>query len=486
MIDRLIRLGKDTAIYGLSSIVGRFLNFLLVPFYTHYLLPAEYGVIATLYSYIAFAFIVYGYGMESAYMRYVASLEVGDRKQNFSVPFLSLCATSLVISIGIFWSAPAVGFWIDLGEQGGMLIRYAAWILFFDALAIIPFASLRMQQKAKAFAGLKILNIVVNVVSNIVFIAWVGLGVEAVVLANLLASVVTVAFFLPGIARDLTFVHPKGLYVSLLKFGLPYIPAGLAGVAMHVVDRPILKALTDDATVGIYQANYRLGILMMLFVSMFDYAWRPFYLSHYKDADAKETFANIFTFFMIGLATVFVIVSLFVEDIIRVKILGGYFFHPDYWSGVIIVPWILLSYMFAGAYSSFIVGVTIEKKTHYLPLITGAGALVNVAANLVLVPLYGIMGAAYATLISYVVMAGAIYVPSQRLYRVPYDWGKIVRIAAVMAVVMVAAKFLEPQATLITDIGLKLVLFLGFLLLLRALGVVDFKSVASLFRTRPQ
>lgn len=482
MYERILRLGKDASIYGLSSIIGRFLNFLLVPFYTHYLAPAEYGVVATLYSYIAFAFIIYGYGMESAFMRYVASQQGEKRKKIFTVPFLSVFATSLVLSLLFIAFSESVSFWIGLGTNGALYVQLAAAILFFDALVIIPFAALRMDHKAKAFAGWKIFNIVVNVLANIFLLVFLKMKVEGVLLANLIASLLTVAVLSPSARMLLTFDLPKGLYSQLLKFGLPYVPAGLASVAMHVVDRPILKSLTDEATVGIYQANYRLGIVMMLVVSMFDYAWRPFYLSHYQDSDAKQLFSKVFTYFMTGLGLVFVVVTLFVEDLIRISFIGAYFFHPDYWSGVVIVPWILFAYMFAGAYSNFIVGVTIEKKTQYLPVVTGLGAVANVAANYLLIPIYGMMGAAYATLISYVVMAVGIYIPSNRLFHIEYEWGKIFRIA--LAIVGTITLFLTfaPSPMTVEGIAAKVLLMAMFLVLLFVLRVIDISSLLQFAR----
>lgn len=487
MIDRLLRLGKDTAIYGLSSIVGRFLNFLLVPFYTHYLAPAEYGTVATLYSYIAFAFIVYGYGLESAYMRYVASQESGTRNETFSTAFLSLWMSSSIFSLALFLFSDDVNSLLGLGVGGGYLIKYAAWILFFDTLVIIPFASLRMDQRARDFAALKIFNILINVVSNIFLLAVVRMQAEGVLLANLIASFVTFLVLLKVILAQFTLRLPAGLYPALLRFGLPLIPSGIASVAMHVIDRPILKALTDDATVGIYQANYRLGILMMLVVSMFDYAWRPFYLTHYTDSDAKALFGKVFTYFLVMLATVFVLISLFIEDIIRLSVAGVHLIHPAYWSGVSIVPWILLAYAVSGAYTHLSVGVTIEKKTHYLPFVTGAGALVNVIANYALIPSLGMMGAAYATLASYGTMVALLYGPSQRLFRIEYEWGNIVKIVLLTGAIFAVYTMAGLEQGTLASYLLKVALALAFIAGVFLSGVVRWQSIGVLLaRLRPR
>jgi O-antigen/teichoic acid export membrane protein len=402
MIEKIFRLGKETAIYGLSTVVGRLLNFLIVPFYANVLLPAENGVISNIYAYIAFITVLYTYGMEPAYMRFVSSLERGDKKQNFSVPFFSLLATSLVFSLLIHDHAVFLGGLIGVDAAHSGLIQMAGWVLCFDALSVIPFASLRMEQRAKTFASLKMVNITLNLVLNLILILVLHMHAEGVLLANLAASGVTLLVTLFVVRRNITFRFPQGLYRDLLKFGLPYIPAGLAGIAMQVIDRPIMKALTNDATLGIYQINYRLGIFMMLIVGMFDYAWRPFFLHHAKEPDAKVLFSKVFTYFVLGAMTIFLTVSFFVEDLVRLRIFGKLFFPPIYWAGATIVPWVLLAYVFTGAYTVFVVGVYLEKKTKYLPFVTGAGALVNVAVNYWLIPKIGILGGALATLASYI------------------------------------------------------------------------------------
>jgi O-antigen/teichoic acid export membrane protein len=473
MIEKVFRLGKETAIYGLSSIVGRFLNFLLVPFYTNYLTPDEYGVVSNIYAYVAFIFVVYGYGMDSAYMRFVSTLEMGDKKQNFSTPFFSLVGTSILFSLVIYFSATPVASLIGGPDAQSGLIRYAAWILFFDTLSIVPFAYLRMENKAKMFAGLRILNIFINVVLTILLLVVLHMKMEAVFTANLLASALTFLVLLWFAFPQLTFRFSRPLYREFLRFGLPYIPAGLAGIAIQVIDRPIVRALTNDATLGVYQANYRLGVLMMLVVGMFDYAWRPFFLTHAKDADAKELFAKVFTYLVSLMMLVFVGVSLFIDDLVRVHLFGRYFIHPSYWGGLSIVPVVLLAYIFTGAYVNFVVGVYLEKKTKYLPFATGAGALVNVAANYVLIPRLGIMGAAIATLLSYIVMAIGIYFPSQRLYHVRYEWGRIARLSAAALIAFLAYSVLHPEPGSAYGIIVKFLICCAFVVLVLLLRVFD-------------
>ncbi len=233
---------------------------------------------------------------------------------------------------------------------------------------------------------------------------------------------------LPTIARHFIPRFSGRLYRELLRFGLPYIPAGLAAMMIQVVDRPILKVLTDDDTVGVYQANYRLGIFMMLMVSMFDYAWRPFFLTNASDPGAKRLFARVLTYFVLAMAAVFLALSFFLPDLIQWKIFGRHIIAPDYWGGIAIIPVVLLAYVFLGVYNNLMAGIYIEKKTNYLPAITMAGGITNVVANFALIPVMGMMGAAIATFLSYAIMAVVLYIVVQRIYPIEYEFGRLGKI----------------------------------------------------------
>ena len=471
MLDRIFKLGKEAAIYGLSSIVGRFLNFLLVPFYTNYLATAEYGVVANTYAYIAFVAVIYGYGMDSAYMRFVASLEKWDKKQAVSVPLVSLTGTSLLFSLALYFAAPLLA---DLlGIEHADYVRYSAGILFFDTIMIVPFAYLRMENRARMFAGMRILDIVITIVLTVIFLVVLHMKAETVFIANLIASGFTAIALLAIVRKELTLRFSTSLYREMLRFGLPYIPAGLAGIAIQVIDRPILQALTDNKTVGIYQANYRLGVLMMLVVGMFDYAWRPFFLTHAKDEDAPRLFSKVFTYFVSAMMFVFVIVTLFIDDLVRIPVFGRHFIGSNYWGGLNIVPIVLLSYVFTGAYVNFVVGVYLEKKTKYLPYATGAGAVINVIANVLLIPRLGMTGAAIATLLSYVVMAVGIYFPSQRFYHVEYEWSRLARVFVLGLFIVLLFLSMDLQPMSGTALLIKLGLTALFVVLVFVARVFD-------------
>lgn len=466
MFDRIKRLGTETIVYGIMTVTGRFLTFLLVPFYTNYLAPGEYGIVAYLFSLIAFLTIFFSYGMESAYFKYASTKEIGTTKQNFSTPFFSLLITSVFFSSVLTLFSGELSSIAGFGEIGSRLILMAAWILCFDTIALVPFAALRLQHRAGMFAVIKLINIVTNVVLNVIFLAILGLGVEGVFLAGLIASVVTILILLPVSWPSLGLTFSVDLWKQLLKFGIPYVPAGVASIALQVIDRPILRMLTDDATVGIYQANYRLGIVIMLLVTTFDYAYRPFFLNNAREPDAKELYARVATYFHTVMVFVCLAVIVFIHDIVRIPVGEGYLIHPDYWGGLAIIPVVMVAYIFNGWVTLLMPGIFIEKKTNFLPLVTGFAAAVNIIANFMLIPVYGIMGAALATLLSYIVSAGGMYVVSQRFYPVTYEIKRVLTVSVLFLVYGSSIYYSLYYAMIDISLPYKLIILISFPILL--------------------
>lgn len=435
MIEKIKSLSKQTLIYGTSTIVGRFLNFILIPFYTNIFPPSEYGIVAVIFAYIAFLNVIYSLGFEAGYFRFASSAEIGTEKQNFSHPFFTILINAA------FLSAIILLFSGTLAEitliKNKAIITYAAFILFFDAISLVPFAYLRLKSKAKVFASIKIANISVNMGLNLLLILVFNFGLEAVFISNLAASVVTFLLLAPIVAKNISFKFNGELFRELKKFSLPYLPAGLAAIIVQVINIPIMKYLTDIKTVGIYNANYKLGIFMMLVVSMFEYAWRPFFLNNAKEPNAKLLFAKVMTIF-VGLSSLlFIILTFFIDNIVEIPLpYKGHLIGEKYWGGLVIVPAVLFSYIFLGIYTNLMAGIYIEKKTRYLPFITGLGALLNVIVCFTLIPVIGIMGGALATLTSYITMAVYIYIVVQKHYPVKYESSKVLSILAVNVTAM--------------------------------------------------
>ena len=466
MNEKLKELTKDTAIYGISTMLGRFLNFLLVPFYTNVFLPSEYGVVNILYSYIAIFNIIFLYGMDSAFLKYAAFKDIGDDKENFSTPYISVFISSvLLVGFILLFKNPIAAF-LDVGENQTYLIVLSALILFFDSNVVIPFLKLRLERKAKFFSILRVANILINISLNIILIVKLKWGIEAIFISNLAASFFTLFFILPTIIRNFRFTFHKVLFKRLLRFGLPYLPAGIGVMLVQVIDVPILQKLTDIKTVGIYKANYKLGIFMMLFVNMFQFAWQPFFLNNAKEENAKEIFSKVLTYFTIVGSIMLVILSLFISDIVKINFWGFSIIGANYWSGLYIVPVILLGYLFNGLYVVFSAGIYIEEKSIYAPIVAGAGAITNVAVNYLLIPYFNIMGAAFATLASYVVMASGYYLVTQKFYKINYDYSKLAKIA--LAVILTGIIYYLLMFGGVLNIYYKLflaIIFITFILL---------------------
>jgi len=436
IFDKIKELSKDTAIYGISTIVGRFLSFLLVPFYTNIFHPAQYGIIANIYIFIGIFNIVYIYGMDAAYLKYASLPSRTDEKDNFSTPYLTVFLSGVFLSIVMILIREPVFSLLEVPLNYYYLMYYSAGILFLDSITVIPFIQLRLQRKAKKFAAFKLINIGVNIFLNLLLILKYKMGIEAVPIANIIASLSSLILLFPAIVRNLQIRFNAELLKKLLKFGLPYLPAGLSSMLIQGIDRPILGKLTDLGTVGIYNACYKLGIFMMLFVNMFQYAWQPFFLQNAEEKNAKEIFSKVLTYFTLASGLILVILSLFIDNIVAIPLLHGRtLIDSDYWSGLSIVPLILFGYLFNGLYVIFTAGIYIEEKSIYIPLITGIGAAVNIGVNFLLIPVWGLMGAAFATFAAYLVMAGGLYIVTQKFYKIEYEIAKLTKIFIAILIV---------------------------------------------------
>jgi O-antigen/teichoic acid export membrane protein len=435
MLKKIKELSKETAIYGISTIVGRFLGFLLVPFYTNVFNTEEFGIYTYVYTILAFLNLVFIYGMDAAFMKYSSLAQEADKKKVFSTSFLTVSFTAIILSALIYLFKIPVTNFINLPISYSNLTVYVLGILLIDTITVVPFANLRIQRKAKKFAAIRIVNIGLNITLNLVFILYYKMGVEAIFLSNLLASLFSLLVLIPDILKNLQFVIDRSMLKKILNFGLPYLPGSLAAMVVQMIDVPIMRELTNDSTVGIYRANYKLGIFMMLFVSMFQFAWQPFFLENAKEKNAKEIFSKIFTIFLIISSCLWVILTLFIDDIASIELFNNRtIIGREYLVGLKIVPVILLGYFFYGMYINFNAGIYIQEKTKFFPLVTGIGAAANIGVNFLLIPVYGIMGAAIATLISYIVMALGLFIVSQKFYPIQYKYKKIISVLLIILI----------------------------------------------------
>jgi O-antigen/teichoic acid export membrane protein len=481
MIEKIKELTKDTIIYGISTIVGRFLNFLLVPIYTNYISTSDFGVFANIYAYIAILTILFIYGMDAAFLKYSSLADESKKKDSFSTPFIFVFLTTILIVLLLFILKIPFLDLMKVPSEYSYLYLYFILILAFDATALIPFASLRLKRKAARFTSIKLINIFINLSLNLILIVGYNYGIEAIFISNLAASGFSLLALLPEIISNLKINVDPELLKKMLWFGIPYLPASIAAMLVQVIDRPIVLALTDASTLGVYQANYKLGIFMMLFVSMFQYAWQPFFLTNAKEKNAKDIFSKILTLFLLSATFIWIVLTLFVEDLAKFEFLPGKtIIGQEYLSGLIIVPIILLGYLFHGLYVNFTAGIYIEEKTKYFPIVTGSGAVINTAVNFLLIPFIGLIGAALATLVSYMVMSGGLFYVSQKFYETKYEYKKIGKI---LFLILVSASFYYYLIYTIEFIFIYKILFLfGFIFLMFLLKILKMEEFVSLTR----
>ncbi len=477
MFSSLKRLTKHSAVYGIGHFITRVVNFLLLPLYTNTFSANEYGAAAVVFSFIALMTVVYPYGIDEAFMRYfILSDKEKERRQIFSTAFWSLVVVSCILSILIYGYARVLSVMLLSSVVYSHLFRLSSLILLFDTLAFLPVLYLRAEEKSVRYIVLKFINVFVNVALNIFYIVYQKQGVEGIFLANVWASAVTFLLLTPILFKQVSLIFDWGRYRELLRFGLPYLPAAVALVTLELMDRFVLEKLAGLEATGIYHAGYKLGTLMALFVAAFRFAWHPFFLTTSKQENAKEIFSKVFTYFTALGVAIFLVVSLFIDQIVRFRIFGFSIFGPEYWQGTVIVPIILLSYLLYGMYVNFIVGIYLREKTQYIPLVTWAGAGVNIIANILLIPKFGMIGSAYATLLGYVAMAGSLYFMAQKLYPIRYEFGRLLKLAAVAAAVFYFSYDFYGTGEMVV----KVALLLGFPLVLFLTGFFEPREIVKL------
>lgn len=447
------KLASQTAIYGVSSIVGRVLSYLLVPIYTAHFAAAEYGIVTGLYAYVSFLNVVFTYGLETTFFRF-ANRAGEDRRELYNRTLSLLLLSSVVLTALLAWLArPLLGL-LDLPPGHEEYARWVALILGFDAVAALPFARLRLENKARKFAAIRLTNILLYVGLNLFFVvlcpyvvqcglsSWLAglkplvaavynpnLGVGYVFLSNLAASALTLLLLGRELLDfrfrwpDLSFLRP------LLAYALPLMLMGLAGMVNETLDRILLPrwlpenfypGLSRLGAVGVYGACYKLSIFMSLVIQAFRYAAEPFFFSQSTEKNSPATFALVLKWFTLCCAFIFVGISL------NLSWVGPLFLRrPVYLTGLNVVPILLLANLFLGVYYNLSVWFKLTDKTYYGTYIGAAGAVLTIALNFVLIPVLGYTGSAWATLACYFLMAALCWWLGERHFPVPYPVGRL-------------------------------------------------------------
>ena len=419
-MNPLKKLASQTAVYGLSSVVGRLLNYLLVPLYTRYFLPAEYGVVTELYAYVAFLVVLLTYGMETAFFRFSKKEE---STKVYSTTLISLLISSVVFVGLIFLNSSAISEWLGYSNHPEY-IQFFALIIGMDAVSSISFAKLREQDKAMRFAFIRVLNIIVNVGFNLYFIVYQEYGIAYIFIANLLASVITLIMLFPEMLSS-SWVFDKKLWKKMMIYALPLLIAGLAGMTNETIDRILLKHLLPNSDIaaselGLYGAFYKLSIIMILFIQTFRFAAEPFFFAQEKEGNGRKIYADVMKYFTIIMVIIFLGVTIFYDAI---KGFLGSEYHDD--RGFLVVSILLLANLFLGIYYNLSIWYKLTEKTKYGAYLSIFGAIITLSLNFTLIPLLGFVGCAWATLICYFSMTVASYYIGKRHFSVPYQVKRI-------------------------------------------------------------
>jgi len=476
-MDNIKKLAGQTAIYGVPSIVGRILGYLLVPLYTRVFTQAEYGSYSVFYSYIAFFLIVLTYGMETAFFRFSES--TGKHRHIFGVSQISIYLTTVLFLIITLPLSGVISGWIEYPAYTHLVI-WTLLIIAMDVLSAVPFARLRSENKAIRFALIKMINITTNILLNLFFILllpeliknWEGKShyhaiswmyrsdwnIEYVFISNMAASFLTLVMLWKPLT-DVRVTFDFETWKTLIVYGFPLMIAGFAGIVNETMDRIMLRyILPEDIAeqqVGIYSACFKIAIIMSIFIQAYRYSAEPFFFRQAADRNSPQLYARIMNYFVIACSLIFLVTLLYLDIII-------YFIGPDFREGAGVIPVLLLSHLFLGIYFNLSIWYKLNNKTQYGAYIAIMGAVITIALNFVLIPYMGYRGSAWVSLICYFSMMMISYFWGQKQFPIPYNPVKMFGYP-LMALAIFLISGTLPGFPLFTGLAINSLLILVFL-----------------------
>ena len=432
---------KDTAIYGLSSIVGRFLNYLLVPLYTAKLSAASggYGVITNVYAYTALLMVILTYGMETTFFRYV-NKEGENPDKVYSTTMISVASTSLLFVLLVLLFLQPISSFMGYADHSSYIWVMAVTVAV-DAFACIPFAYLRYKKRPMKFAILKLANIMMAILLNLFFFlllpAWTGNGglVDAgyAFYINLFCSVALLFFLLKEITA-VPFDFDKALLRRMLSYSWPILVLGVAGILNQTADKilfPYIYQGTDaHSQLGIYGAASKIAMIMAMITQAFRYAYEPFVFGNNNDKDSRNTYAKAMKFFIIFTLLAFLVVMAYID-------LLKYIIGRDYWEGLKVVPVVMAAEIMMGIYFNLSFWYKLIDKTIWGAWFSGIGCVVLITVNVLFVPRYGYMACAWAGFMGYASAMTISYLVGQKKYPINYPLKEIVLSVALAAVLYI-------------------------------------------------
>ena len=467
------KLAGQTLIYGLGTIVPRFLHYaVLTPFYTRIFLDTkDYGVVTELYAWMAVLLVILTYGMETGYFRFVQNRD--DSEKVYSAALISLFTTSIIfIALVNIFIAPVSAIMNYSDNQG--YIRMFAVIVAIDAFTAIPFARLRKENKPLRFSIIKIVNVVITI-GLVVFLLKIAPNIYQnskgwfrdfynpdykvgyIFVANLISSVATMIMLLPVILKTkLTF--DAALWRRMFVYSFPLLLAGLSGSINDAIDKILLRRMigADEglAIVGKYGAAYKIAVLMALFIQMFRFAAEPFFFERAKHNDAKQTYAFVMKYFIIVMLMIYLGINLYISGI-------QYIIGKPYRDFLVVVPVVGMGYLLYGVYLNHSIWYKLNDLTRYAVYITVIGAVITVVINILFIPAFGYMASAWAHVASYGSMIVCSFLFAQKHYKVNYEIRKIAPYF-IIAIAITAFAFYFNYSSLIAELAVNTLLLLVF------------------------
>lgn len=450
------KLVSQTALYGVSSIIGRVLNVLLTPMYAGYYRPQDFGILSDLYAQLIFPLIILTFGLETTFFRYADKEIPGDEAytQSFLTVFYLTLLTGIIVFLNVSGLANVAGY-----PSRVNLYKWVILITACDAIAALPMARLRFQEKAMWFATISLTNILVTILLNILFVAVLGLSIEWVFIGNAIASLVKLAMALYQNLPSTFKLHIKRVY-TLMNYGFYIMLIGLSGTINEQLDKIMLprwwpsgKFWQGEPRSGlemnaIYNVSYKLGMALSLATQAFRYAAEPFFFKKSVDKNAPDITAKVFHYFVLTALSVTLIVSVFALDIVSFTFFGlrsKPLFSEIYWGGVSVVPLILLANTFFGAYITLSMWFKITGQLRFGLLFSLIGSGVTILINALFIPLWGYMASGVAHLLCYMVMVVLCYVIGQNYKPYPYQLNSLLIALSLIVATYFLIKVAENQ-----------------------------------------
>ena len=483
------KLAGQTAIYGLPTIIGRILNYLLVPLFTRIFSQGEYGVVVVMYAYVGIVFIILTYGMETTYFRY--SEIIKNKSKVYNTIISSILFTTSVFLLFSIAFAGNIAALIEYPTHSDFVVIFII-ILSLDVISAIPFAKLRATNRPIRFATIKFINIGTNIGLNLIFLLLFpfllkhsGESIKNLILlvynpewgliiyvfiANLAASAITLILLLPEFSKY-RFNFDVNLWKKMMVYALPLLLTGLAGIMNETLGRLLMKYLLPENAeeqIGIYTASLKIAILLSLFVQAFRYAAEPFFFSHEKEKDSKKIYARVMNYFVI--ATSFIFLGLMMYLDIVVLIIGERFRE-----GIAVIPILLLAYLFLGVFYNLSIWYKLTNKTIYGAILASIGAVVTIVFNVIWIPRFGYVGTAWATFLCYASMMIVSYFIGQKHYKINYNLIKIIGYIGLSVLLFLISEIFALDYFVLNLIK-NTVLLLIFILTVYFIERKDFKS----------